>query len=55
VKNAVILLLENTAGQGTEIGYTFDQIKKIIDGVPDHERVGSASTQLILLGGIRSF
>jgi deoxyribonuclease-4 len=40
VKNAVILLLENTAGQGTEIGYTFDQIKKIIDGVSDHERVG---------------
>ena len=40
VKNAVILLLENTAGQGTEIGYTFEQIKKIIDGVSDHERVG---------------
>jgi deoxyribonuclease-4 len=40
VKNAVILLLENTAGQGTEIGYTFEQIKKIIDGVPDHERIG---------------
>jgi len=40
VKNAVILLLENTAGQGTEIGYTFEQIKKIIEGVPDHERVG---------------
>jgi deoxyribonuclease IV len=40
VKNAVILLLENTAGQGTEIGYTFAQIKKIIDGVHDHERMG---------------
>ncbi len=40
VKNAVILLLENTAGQGTEIGYTFDQIKKIIDGVSEHERMG---------------
>ena len=40
VKNAVILLLENTAGQGTEIGYSFDQIKKIIDGVSDRERVG---------------
>jgi deoxyribonuclease-4 len=39
-KNGVILLVENTAGQGTEIGYTFDQIKKIIDGVSDHERVG---------------
>ena len=40
VKNAVILLLENTAGQGTEIGCTFDQIKKIMDGVSDQERMG---------------
>jgi len=39
-KNAVILLLENTAGQGTEIGSTFDQIKRIIDGVSNHERIG---------------
>jgi deoxyribonuclease-4 len=40
VKNAVILLLENTAGQGTEIGYDFEQIKKIIEGVHDHQRMG---------------
>ncbi len=40
VKNAVILFLENTAGQGTEIGYTFAQIRKIIEGVRDHERMG---------------
>ena len=40
VNNAVILLMENTAGQGTEIGYTFDQIKKIIEGVHDHQRMG---------------
>jgi deoxyribonuclease-4 len=40
VENGVILLMENTAGQGTEIGYTFDQIKKIIERVSDHERVG---------------
>ena len=40
VKNAVILLMENTAGQGTEIGYTFDQIKKIIEGVHDRQRMG---------------
>jgi deoxyribonuclease-4 len=40
VKNDIILLLENTAGQGTEIGYTFDQIKKIIEGVHDHQRLG---------------
>lgn len=40
VKNGVILLLENTAGQGTEMGYRFDQIKRIIEGVHNHERVG---------------
>jgi deoxyribonuclease-4 len=40
VKNDIILLLENTAGQGTEIGYAFDQIKKIIEGVHDHQRLG---------------
>ena len=40
VKNGVILLMENTAGQGTEIGYAFDQIKRIIDGVSDPERMG---------------
>jgi deoxyribonuclease-4 len=40
VKNSVILLLENTAGQGSEIGYTFEQIEKIILGVHEKERVG---------------
>jgi deoxyribonuclease IV len=40
VKNSVILLMENTAGQGTEIGYNFDQIKKIVEGVHDHQRMG---------------
>jgi deoxyribonuclease IV len=40
VNNAVTLLMENTAGQGTEVGYTFDQIKKIIEGVRDHQRIG---------------
>jgi deoxyribonuclease-4 len=40
VKNGVMLLTENTAGQGTEIGYTFGQIKKIIEGVHDHQRMG---------------
>jgi deoxyribonuclease-4 len=40
VKNGVILLTENTAGQGTEIGYHFDQIKNIIEGVHDHQRMG---------------
>lgn len=34
----VLVLLETTAGQGTNLGYTFEQIKKIIDlsGVADH-------------------
>ena len=40
VKNPVILLLENTAGQGSEIGNTFEQIKKIIDGVNEREKIG---------------
>jgi deoxyribonuclease-4 len=40
VKNPVILLMENTAGQGTEIGYTFDQIKRIIENVHEHQRMG---------------
>jgi deoxyribonuclease IV len=39
-RNAIILLMENTAGQGTEIGHNFDQIKKIIEGVQDHQRIG---------------
>ncbi len=39
-RNSVILLLENTAGQGTEIGNTFEQIKKIIDGVHQKGRMG---------------
>jgi deoxyribonuclease-4 len=40
VKNSVVLLLEMTAGQGTEIGYTFEQIKGIIDGVQEQGRMG---------------
>jgi len=40
VRNSIILLMENTAGQGTEIGYKFEQIKKIIDQVMQKERMG---------------
>ncbi len=40
VGNAVVLLLENTAGQGTEIGYRFEQLRRIIDGVDHTERIG---------------
>jgi endonuclease IV len=36
VKNGVILLMENTAGLGTEIGYAFNQIKKIMQEGPEH-------------------
>ncbi len=40
VNNRIVLLLENTAGQGSEIGHTFAQIKAIIDKVDQSERVG---------------
>ena len=40
VRNSVILLLENTAGQGTEIGYNFEQMQKIIDAVKGKKRIG---------------
>lgn len=34
------LLLETTAGQGTNIGWRFEHLREIIDGVHRHERVG---------------
>ncbi len=40
VPNSVILLLENTAGQGTEVGYKFSQLRKIIKGVDEKKRMG---------------
>jgi deoxyribonuclease-4 len=40
VENSIILLMENTAGQGSEIGYNFEQIKRIIEGVEDNKRLG---------------
>jgi deoxyribonuclease IV len=36
----VITVIENTAGQGTNLGHTFEQIKHIIDHVEDKSRVG---------------
>ncbi len=33
-------VIENTAGQGSNLGFTFGQIARIIDGVTDKERVG---------------
>ena len=40
VRNSVVLLLENTAGQGSEIGSIFEQIRTIIERVEENERVG---------------
>lgn len=36
----VIAVIENTAGQGSNLGFSFHQIKKIIDNVEDKKRVG---------------
>ena len=36
----VTAVIENTAGQGTNLGYTFEQIAHIIDKVEDKSRVG---------------
>ena len=36
----VIAVIENTAGQGTNLGHTFEQLKYIIDFVEDKSRVG---------------
>ncbi|MEO0226329.1 MAG: deoxyribonuclease IV [candidate division WOR-3 bacterium] len=40
VKNNVTVLLENTAGSGSEIGYNFEQIRDIIKQVDDSTRIG---------------
>ena len=36
----VIAVIENTAGQGTNLGHTFEQIKFIIDHIEDKSRAG---------------
>ena len=38
--NGVIAVIENTAGQGTNLGYKFEHLKYIIDRVEDKSRVG---------------
>jgi len=38
--NGVTAVIENTAGQGTNLGYSFEQIAEIIDQVEDKTRVG---------------
>ena len=36
----VIAVLENTAGQGSNVGYSFEQLRTIIDLVEDKSRIG---------------
>ena len=36
----VILLLESTAGQGSHVGYTFEQLAKVIENIDNQARVG---------------
>ncbi len=36
----ITILLETMSGKGTEIGFTFEQIKQIIDGVKYNEKLG---------------
>ncbi len=38
--NNVCLLLETTAGQGSNLGYTFEQIGEMIDGVKIQDHIG---------------
>ena len=38
--DGVTAVIENTAGQGSNLGYTFEQIAQIIDKVEDKSRVG---------------
>lgn len=38
--SGVKAVIENTAGQGSNLGFTFEQIARIIDGVEDKSRVG---------------
>ena len=40
VSKGVTAVIENTAGQGTNMGYQFEQIAEIIDQVEDKSRVG---------------
>lgn len=38
--SGVKAVIENTAGQGSNLGFSFEQIRHIIDGVEDKSRVG---------------
>ncbi|MCK5681071.1 deoxyribonuclease IV, partial [bacterium] len=38
--DSVTMVIENTAGQGSNLGFCFEQLKAIIDQVDDNSRVG---------------
>lgn len=38
--SGITAVIENTAGQGSNLGFSFEQIARIIDGVEDKSRVG---------------
>ena len=40
INTDVVILLETMAGKGSEIGYNFKQIKRIIDGIEDKSKIG---------------
>lgn len=40
VNNCILLIIENTAGEGSAIGYEFQQIKAIFDGVTHRDKLG---------------
>ncbi len=40
VTSGVTLVIENTAGQGTSVGYKFEHLAYIIDGINDKQRIG---------------
>ena len=40
---SVTAVIENTAGQGSNMGYRFEHLARIIDGVEDKTRVGAVS------------
>ena len=40
VENQIVLLLENTSGQGTQIGWRFEEIGAVIERVENKSRIG---------------
>ena len=40
INNKIVILLETMAGKGTELGYKFEHIKYIIDGINDKSKIG---------------